>query len=280
MRKLLSMLLAMILILGVGMFTAAAERSEKDKLKIAQGTMSLEVLAAIPDAEKTEKDELKIIQGEMSLDVLAAMPDAGAGKNSRRVSRGNSRQVSGGNSRQATGGNSQPVSGDFVLSGRDINIGKGKYSYLFRLSPNGTLVFDNDLTREYQGVNGKYQLHYDINEANQHTMIVTGEFDHIITASPLLEKISAEKKKRILSNVSDDSYFYQLVLKTEEILTFRNNLRFRYDSDQHGYSIEYQYDIAADKQNVKFSASDATKQAIKKALTNATEYLKSLLPDN
>lgn len=106
---------------------------KKDKLKIAQGTMSLEVLAAIPDAEKTEKDELKIIQGEMSLDVLAAMPDAGAGKNSR--------QVSGGNSRQATGGNSQPVSGDFVLSGRDINIGKGKYSYLFRLSPNGTLVF-------------------------------------------------------------------------------------------------------------------------------------------
>lgn len=104
-------------------------------------------------------------------------------------------------------------------------------------------MFDNDLTREYQGVNGKYQLHYDINEANQHTMIVTGEFDHIITASPLLEKISAEKKKRILSNVSDDSYFYQLVLKTEKILTFRrNNLRFRYSSDQHGYSIEYQYD--------------------------------------
>ena len=149
MKKLLSVLLVIILILGAGMFSAADERSEKDKLKIAQGTMSLEVLAAIPDAEKTEKDELKIVQGEMSLDVLAAMPDAGAGKNSRRVSRGNSRQVSGGNSRQATGGNSQPVSEDFVLSGRDINIGKGKYSYLFRLSPNGTLVFDNDLTREY-----------------------------------------------------------------------------------------------------------------------------------
>ena len=272
MKKLLSVLLVIILILGAGIFTAAAERSEKDKLKIAQGTMSLDVLAAMPDAEKTGKDELKIVQGEMSLDVLAAMPDAGARKNSRRVSRGNSRQ--------AIGGNSQPVSGDFVLSGRDINIGKGKYSYLFRLSPNGTLVFDNDLTREYQGVNGKYQLHYDINEADQHTMIVTGEFDHIITASPLLEKISAGNKNRILSNVSDDSYFYQLVLKTKEILTFRNNLGFSYNSDQHGYSIDYQYDIAADKQNVKFSVSDATKQAINQALTNATEYLKSLLPGN
>ena len=130
----------------------------------------------------------------------------------------------------------------------------------------------------YQGVDGRYQLHYDIDEAGLHNMIVTGEFDNIITASPLLEKLSAETRNRILSNVSDDSYFYHYVLKTEKELTFRNSLAFLYGSDRHGFSFDYRYDISADKQTVKFKVSDDTKQAISTALENAKEYVKKLLP--
>ena len=228
MKKWLSVLLTVILFLQAGMFTAAAESPEQDKLITTLGNISVAV--------------------------LAAMPDAGTRETSR------------------------PAPGDFVLSGKDIPVEDGKYSYLFRLRPNGTLVFDNDLERKYQGINDKYQLHYDIDEADRHNMIATGEFDHIITASPLLEKLSAEDRNRILSSVSKDSYFYELVLRTEKEFTFRNSLGFMYDSDWYGFSIDYRYDIPADKQTVNISGSDAMKQAIRTALTNAEEYLKKLLP--
>ena len=262
MKKLLSVILAMILMLGAGMFTAAADSLENDKMRTALGKMSLDVMAAKPDDEHASAVKLKIARGKMSLAILAAKPDAGIRTNSRR----------------ASGGNPRPVQGDFVLSGRDIIVEDGIYSYLFRLSPNGTLVFDNHLERKYQGIDGRYQLHYDIDEAGLHNMIVTGEFDHIITASSLLEKLSAKTRNRILSNVSDDSYFYHLVLKTEKELTFRNILAFLYGSERHGFSFDYRYDISADKQTVKFIASDATKQAISTALENAKEYVKTLLP--
>ena len=262
MKKLLSVILAMILMLGAGMFTAAADSLENDKMRTALGKMSLDVMAAKPDDEHASAVKLKIARGKMSLAILPAKPDAGIRTNSRR----------------ASGGNPRPVQGDFVLSGRDIIVEDGIYSYLFRLSPNGTLVFDNHLERKYQGIDGRYQLHYDIDEAGLHNMIVTGEFDHIITASPLLEKLSAKTRNRILSNVSDDSYFYHFVLKTEKELTFRNSLAFLYGSDRHGFSFDYRYEISADKQTVKFIASDATKQAISTALENAKEYVKKLLP--
>jgi hypothetical protein len=262
MKKILSVILAMILMLGAGMFTAAADSLENDKMRTALGKMSLDVMAAKPDDEHASAVKLKIARGKMSLAILAAKPDAGIRTNSRR----------------ASGGNPRPVQGDFVLSGRDIIVEDGIYSYLFRLSPNGTLVFDNHLERKYQGIDGRYQLHYDIDEAGLHNMIVTGEFDHIITASPLLEKLSAKTRNRILSNVSDDSYFYHFVLKTEKELTFRNSLAFLYGSERHGFSFDYRYDISADKQTVKFIASDATKQAISTALENAKEYVKKLLP--
>lgn len=262
MKKLLSVILAMILMFGAGMLTAAADSLENDKMRTALGKMSLDIMAAKPDDERASEVKLKIAKGKMTLDILAVKPDARTEVNARRVS----------------GGTSRPVSGDFVLSGQDIIVEDGIYSYLFRLSPNGTLVFDNHLERKYQGVDGRYQLHYDIDEAGLHNMIVTGEFDNIITASPLLEKLSAETRNWILSNVSDDSYFYHLVLKTEKELTFWNSLAFLYGSDRHGFSFDYRYDISADKQTVKFKVSDATKQAISTALENAKEYVKKLLP--
>lgn len=230
MKKLVSVLLAIVLILLAGMFTASAEGLDKDKLMLTTSKMSLAVLAAMPDTVVRK--------------------------------------------------NTQLTSGDFVLSGQDIPVEDGKYSYLLRVSPNGTLEFDNQLERKYQGIDDQYQLHYEIDEANRHTMIVTGDFDHIITGSPLLEMISAEIKRRILSNVSEDSYFYQLTLKTEKEFTFKNSLGFLYDSDRHGFSIDYRYDIPAGKQTVKFNVMDATKQAIRTALTDAADHLKKLLPGN
>jgi hypothetical protein len=230
MKKLLTILFAVILILQAGMITATAESLEKEKLMITASKMALAVLAAMPDAKTPET--------------------------------------------------TQSASEDLVLSGQDIAVEDGKYSYLFRLRPNGTLVFDNQLERKYQGIDDNYRLHYDIDETDCHTMIVAGDFDRVITESPLLKILPAENRNRLLSKISEDSYSYQLALKTENELTFTNSLSFLYDSDQHGFSIDYRYDIPANKNTVKFSVSDATEQTIRTAFMKATEYLKSLLPGN
>ena len=254
MKKLLSTLLTIILILQAGMFTATAESQEKEKM-------------------------LNIVRKKV-LTALAAMPDNQTPKTTKSASE------------------------DLVLSGEDIAVGNGKCSYLFRLGRNGTLVFDNHLERKYQGIDGKYQLYYEIDEANHHTLIVAGDFDRVITESPLLKILPAENRNRLLSKISEDSYSYQLALKNENELTFTNSLSFLYDSDQHGFSIDYRYDIPANKNTVKFSVSDATEQTIRTALAKmtertirttlaeateqtirtafmkATEYLKSLLPGN
>ena len=47
---------------------------------------------------------------------------------------------------------------EFVISGDNIEIRDGKYSYKLTLRANGTLTFDNDLAICYQGINGRYQL--------------------------------------------------------------------------------------------------------------------------
>lgn len=139
---------------------------------------------------------------------------------------------------------------ELVISRKNVSIKDGKYSYRLVLRSNRTLTFDNDLEIYYQGVNGKYRLHYDIDETDDHTMIVTGVFDNIIIASPLLEKLSEEDRNWILSHVSRDSYFYQLLLKTKEGFTFMNALRFMIDSHKLGYSIKYAYDLLSDKQTL------------------------------
>ena len=113
-----------------------------------------------------------------------------------------------------------------------------------------TLTFDNDLEIYYQGVNGRYRLYYDIDKTDNHTMIVTGVFDNIIIASPLMKKISAAEREWILKHISKDSYFYQLVLRTKEGFSFINSLRYYFDAKRCGYMMKYKYDLATDKQTL------------------------------
>ena len=139
---------------------------------------------------------------------------------------------------------------EIVIYGNDIKVQGGQYSYKLTLRANRTLTFDNDLEVFYQGINGRYQLNYEIDETDNHIMIVTGTFENIIIASPLLEKCSDKCKNRILSHISDDTYFYQLVLRTAEGFSFTNTLRFLFDAKPLGYSLFYTYDLLTDKQQL------------------------------
>ena len=139
---------------------------------------------------------------------------------------------------------------EYVISGSNITIKDGKYSYRLVIRSDRTLTFDNDLEIYYQGVNGRYRLHYDIDKTDNHTMIVTGVFDNIIIASPLLEKLSAAEREWILTHISKDSYFYQLILKTKEGFSFVNSLRFLIDARKHGYIAKYSYDLLTDTQTL------------------------------
>lgn len=139
-------------------------------------------------------------------------------------------------------------SDDIVISGSNIKLQNGTYSYKLTLRANGTLTFDNDLEVFYQGINGRYQLNYEIDETDNHIMIVTGNFENIIIASPLLEKFSDKSKRLIHSHISDDAYSYQLVLRTSEGFSFTNTLRFLFDSKPLGYSVHYTYNLLTKKQ--------------------------------
>lgn len=139
---------------------------------------------------------------------------------------------------------------DIVISGNKIKVQNGTYSYKLTLRANGTLTFDNDLEVFYQGISGRYQLSYEIDETDNHIMTVTGTFENIIIASPLLEKISDKNKNYILSHISEDTYSYQLILRTAEGFSFTNSLGFLFDSKPFGYSIHYTYDLLTDKQNL------------------------------
>ena len=149
---------------------------------------------------------------------------------------------------------------EWIISGDDIEIKDGKYSYKLVIRANRTLTFDNDLEISYQGINGMYQLNYEIEENGNHIMIVTGNFDNIIVGSPLFKNLSDKSKKRILSRISEDSYSYQLILKTREGFSFKNNLRFFFDSDPHGYSLNYTYDLLTDEQILKISRNREGKE--------------------
>lgn len=129
---------------------------------------------------------------------------------------------------------------EYVISGEDIEIGNGIYSYKLVVRKTGEMIFDNDLEIYYQGVNGCYTLHYEITETDNHIMIVTGSFDNIMVASPLLKAVS--------DRISEDSYYYQLDLRTQEGFTFANKLQYLFDGDKHGYTIDYGYDKTTGKQ--------------------------------
>ena len=152
---------------------------------------------------------------------------------------------------------------EFVISYNDLNVGDGIYSFRLAIRPNGTLTFDNDLQIYYQGINGRYQLNYEIEENSNHIMIVTGLFDNIIVGSPLLENFPGKYKNWVVSNISNDSYYYQLDLRTSEGFTFDNKLQFVYDSNRYGYTINYKYDLATDKQSLSIKPIFGNSQVLK-----------------
>ena len=145
------------------------------------------------------------------------------------------------------------TSKDWIISGDDIDVQGGKYSYKLILRANGTLSFNHDLEVSYQGITGSYQLNYDKNENGNDMMIMMGKAENIIVASPALEKLSDKSKNWIHSHISGDTYSYQLILRAKEGISFNNKLRFFFNSDPHGYSMNYAYDILTDKQTLKIN---------------------------
>lgn len=214
-KRLLSVILAAVIILQAGAFTVSGESAEDDRQIITISNIDTSQLAGGTDESSTEigtkgldSDKLEIVSEEWT------------------------------------------NIAEYVISGTNISIKGGKYSYRLVIRSDRTLTFDNDLEIYYQGVNGRYRLHYDIDETDNHTMVVTGVFDNIIIASPLLQKISAAEREWILAHISRDSYFYQLVLKTKEGFSFINSLRFLIDAKKCGYSAKYSYDLKTDKQTL------------------------------
>ena len=132
---------------------------------------------------------------------------------------------------------------------KDYSLKNGRYSFQYVMKTTGELTFDNDLEISYQGVNGRYQLHYEIIEPDSHIMTVTGTFDNIISASPLMGKVR--------DRVSEDSYFYQLALRTKEGFSFANKLTFLFDGKGYDYSLRYSYDLLTDSQTLDISGFPA-----------------------
>ncbi len=142
---------------------------------------------------------------------------------------------------------------ELIVSGENVAVEDGLYAYRLTLRFDRTLTFDNRLKILYQGINGQYSLHYEIDRNDNHVMVVTGLFENIIVSSPLLKKLSAARRNWILSKISEDSYFYRLDLRTQEGFTFINKLKFLFEQKTSGYSIDYQYDLSTDKQTLKIN---------------------------
>ena len=141
--------------------------------------------------------------------------------------------------------------GDFVINatkselsvaGTNIILENGAYNYQLYANKAGRMIFDNDLAIAYQGVDGKYNLHYDMVDADNHIMIVNGTFNNLLTASPLLQQIR--------DRISEDSYSYQLNLRTTEGFTFNNRLSYLYNGSLRGFMINFSYDKATNSQSL------------------------------
>ena len=138
----------------------------------------------------------------------------------------------------------------FVISGKDIPINDGKYSYQLKLKSDGTLTFGNDLEIYYQGIDGLYKLDYEIDKTDNHSMIVNGVFDNIIVASPVLDMLPEKCRNTIVSKISDDSYDYKLDLQTDYGFSFQNKLQFLFGSTELSFSTKYDYDLPTDLSTV------------------------------
>lgn len=160
---------------------------------------------------------------------------------------------------------------ELTVSGDNIALENGTYRYELKLSTKEGFSFSNDLKVYYQGIDGRYEMKYTFppGEDANHTMIVTGDFDNIIAASPLKIDVgkllayilSGDYSKAVdfildeglhfsdnvsvegVYPVSDDKYSYELVLKTKEGFHFCNKLDFIYDGEKYGYTIDYDYDL-------------------------------------
>ena len=214
-KRLLSVILTALIIMQVGAFIAFGDSEESDKQVITISNIDTSQLAGESGRSTTEIDAEGLPSD--SIRIVSEEWTAPA---------------------------------EYVISGSNISIRGGKYSYRLVIRSDRTLTFDNDLEIYYQGVNGRYRLHYDIDKTDNHTMIVTGVFDNIIIASPLMEKISAAEREWILKHISKDSYFYQLVLRTKEGFSFINSLRYYFDAKRCGYMMKYKYDLATDEQTL------------------------------
>ena len=151
---------------------------------------------------------------------------------------------------------------EFAIAGEDISLDNGRYSYQMILRSNGTFAFNNDLEIYYQGVDGLYKLNYIIDETDNHLMTVDGLFDNIIVASPLIDKLPDKISKVILAKVKDDSYGYNLDLKTKDGFAFKNRLQFIFDEQQYAFSTDYDYQLASDTQKITVYLTKGNKTVV------------------
>ena len=164
---------------------------------------------------------------------------------------------------------------DLVIHDENVETEGDTFDYSLTIRPDLTLTIDIDLSNTYEDIEGKYNLHYDIDEDKNHVMVVSGKFDGIIVDSPLIDKVQPEMIKRLVgiaetlgfllpdqngsyewieeicndpqnwiqTNISEDSYSYTLDLKTDEGFTFVNALSLLIYEEQHGYSIDFHYSL-------------------------------------
>ena len=211
MKKALAILLSAILILQAGMTTVYAENSEENRRVI--------VIAHV--------DSLPLDDETLSYATIIKT----YGFSAANIEIINERWI---------------IPHQFIISGKDIPVNGGKYSYQLKLKSDGTLTFGNDLEVYYQGIDGLYKLDYEIDKNDNHTMLVSGVFDNIIVASPALDYLPEKFRNVIVSNVSDDSYDYELDLWTDRGFSFQNKLKYYFGSTELSFSTKYDFDLPTD----------------------------------
>ena len=211
MKKILAVLLITILILQTGITTVLAESSESNRRVIVIGHV----------------DSLPLDDGTVPCATIIKT----YGFSAANIELINEKWI---------------IPRQFTISGNDIAVQDGKYSYYMKIRSDGTMVFNNDLEIYYQGVDGLYKLNYEIDKNDNHIMLVNGTFDNIILASPLLENLKEQYRNFIIDNVSEDSYDYELDLWTNDGFSFTNKLQFLFKSTPVSFSTSYDYDLPTD----------------------------------
>ena len=216
MKKLIIMFLAVILVVQAGAFTVFADSQEDET-----PTITISNIEGLQLEGEADGSSIKLESEDIPTEKLVLVEDEVTEEDS------------------------------YVISRDNVEIAGGRYSFKLVIRADKTLTFDNDLEILYQGINGKYQLHYEIDKNDSHIMVVTGKFEHIIISSPLMKTLSPKLREKILSKVSEDSYFYRLFLVTDEGFTFNNMLSYLVDGKRHGYAIDFKYDKIAGKQTIE-----------------------------